>query len=600
MRRIVHEDGLSRWTVPVVAVASVVLLGWYLSPLWSEIKTWGGTFDWGYFFFLAEVDRKSILDYGQIPLWNPYYCGGSVHLASPQGFTLSPFNLFVLIFGSALGIRLMITAATLMALDGVRRWSRSLGLGPAASWVAGTSFAVSGAMAQHLGGGHIGWMAFALLPYVLWAFHRALLGEGWGIPVGGLFLAWIFFHFGVYPYPYSCLAVAVFGVAMGLVEGRILRAMGVGLGMAALSLGLAGVRLLPLYEFISKYPRRVADWDYLRLLELWEVYAVRHTARNFGTHGWVWPEYGNYYGPIGVFLVLAGLVAVTVAAVRGRRGARLLLPAAVGLGVFILFQMGNQPYLPWTYLRKLPVFENLRVPSRFTTLAGLFAAPLIGYLTDRGLALGRGAPAKRRAVVMAALFVVVLGYLADAVQFNRQQWFQTFGTPPPRDIPSPDFHQVAGSRFRMYAYPRVNRGSIDCFEESPLPISSRLRPLAGPDAQEYPKTVATGTVTRTSWSPNRIVLAVDFREPGRVLVNQNYAPDWHASVGKVVSDGGLLAVDVPAGQRELTLYYRPTSFMVGLALTILSFLLSVFLLARARAKRSNDDSRARGRAQEPE
>jgi hypothetical protein len=93
----------------ITTAACLGVLALYVSPLWQSLTTWGGTFDWGYFFFLAEVDRKTVVELGQFSLWNPYYCGGAVHLANPQTYFLSPTFLFIWAFGTPLGIRLTLT-----------------------------------------------------------------------------------------------------------------------------------------------------------------------------------------------------------------------------------------------------------------------------------------------------------------------------------------------------------------------------------------------------------------------------------------------------------------------------------------------------------
>jgi len=41
----------------IATILCLIMVGIYVSPLWFSLSTWGGTFDWGYFFFLAEVDR---------------------------------------------------------------------------------------------------------------------------------------------------------------------------------------------------------------------------------------------------------------------------------------------------------------------------------------------------------------------------------------------------------------------------------------------------------------------------------------------------------------------------------------------------------------
>jgi hypothetical protein len=559
------------------AAAVLILLAYHAAPLWRELATWGGTFDWGYFFFLAEVDRKTIVEYGQFPLWNPYYCGGAVHLANPQTFTLSPAVLPILLFGTPIGMRVVLTATLLLSFDGVRRWVLALGGGPTAAVVAGLGHAVSGAMAQHLGGGHIGWLGFALLPYVLASFHWAVEGHRRGVLVGAAFLAWIFVHFGVYPYPYSVLALGAYGLMVGAVERKLGVALVVMTGMGLLSLGLVSLRLFPLLDFISGHPRTVVDSDRLGLTELWEVYGARHTERRFVGHGWVWPEYGNYFGPVG----LAWLVLGIGVAARSRRW----WPLIGGMLVFIGFQLGNWPWGPWWWVRKLPIFENLRVPSRFTTVAGLFMVAMIGLAVERAAARARALPRRGPwAVGMVAL--AAAAYLVDASQFNRQQWRQTFGTPPPADVPSPDFHQVAGARWRMYAYPRVNRGSLDCFEESPLDRSPRLSGNA--PAEETVQPADAGTVTRRHWSPNEIRLTAELRRSAHVVVNQNFDPHWQVDGGRAVSMDGLLAAKVPAGRSEVVFRYRPRPFVIGWVVSLFAVVGWLTLWIRWRPRPVSD------------
>jgi len=533
------------------------LLVYFVAPLWRDLHTWGGTFDWGYFFFLAEVDRKTVVEFAQFPLWNPYYCGGAVHLSNPQTYTLSPLQLFVFAFGTPIGIRLMLTATPFLALAGTRLWARRLGLSEGAAWVAGTSMALSGTQAQHLGGGHVGWVGFALVPWVLWAFHASLDGDRRMVIVGGAFLAWIFFHWGAYQYPYTCVALGVYGLLLGLIRRQIGASLGVGLGMAFVSLGLVAVRLLPLVAFISQHPRSVRDVDRLSLSDLWEIYAVRHEARRFGHHGWAWPEYGNYYGVLGVGLVAVGLFF----ALRRRRGA--WVPLVLCALLFVAFQMGNWPFLPWSWLRQLPVFENLRVPSRFTALVSVFVAPLLGLAAQRLSTLG---PRPKLAAFGAVLVFFVHG--VDVAEFNRRQWLQTFGTPPPRDPPSPDFHNVSGDHRRMYAYPRVNRGSIDCFEESPLPRSKRLQAEAA--QEEYSIPADAGAVRRVEWTPNAILLDVSLTRSATIAVNQNWAPGWRSDHGDPISHEGLLALPMPPGDARVRFVYRPPYFWLGVILSLLT------------------------------
>jgi hypothetical protein len=163
----------------------------------------------------------------------------------------------------------------------------------------------------------------------------------------------------------------------------------------------------------------------------------------------------------------------------------------------------------------------------------------------------------------------------------------TLGLPAPTTPPSPQYHQAPGNAAFMMLYPRQNQGSLSYFEETPLPVSPRLR--ADLPADEYLAEPDAGVVRRVSWSPNRIVLDVDVKRPATVLVNQNWGPGWRAVGGALVEggDGGLLAARVPAGRHTLQLHYSPTSFWLGAAVSLLALALAIALVVQDR--RSADD-----------
>ena len=44
--------------------------------------------------------RRTVVDYGEVPLWDPYYCGGLDGLGTPQSRFVSPTFLLTLAFGT--------------------------------------------------------------------------------------------------------------------------------------------------------------------------------------------------------------------------------------------------------------------------------------------------------------------------------------------------------------------------------------------------------------------------------------------------------------------------------------------------------------------
>lgn len=75
--------------------------------------------------------------------------------------------------------------------------------------------------------------------------------------------------------------------------------------------------------------------------------------------------------------------------------------------------------------------------------------------------------------------------------------------------------------------------------------------------------------------------------PGILIVSRTWFPGWQASIDGKASrveqvDGALQGVSVPAGSHLVVFTFRPQSFLVGAAITLLSILLALALARRFR------------------
>jgi len=102
--------------------------------------------------------------------------------------------------------------------------------------------------------------------------------------------------------------------------------------------------------------------------------------------------------------------------------------------------------------------------------------------------------------------------------------------------------------------------------------------------EEYLRDKAAGTVKETKWTPNRLDLHVELTRPARVYVNQNWHPGWHASDGVVVSDAGLLAVDLPAGTHDVVLRFWPRSAIAGGLTSLAALAVAVYVWRESRRR----------------
>lgn len=634
-------------TVLVLGGAALAMLGVIL----RFPQHWGNPYDWRYFQTMEEVFRRTVAGYGEVPLWNPYICGGEVALANPQATWAAPTFLLTLLLGTPLGIKLALFVYLLLALDGGYRLARELGVSYVGALVAGLGFGGSGWFALHLSSGHLNFAGAALYPYLLLCYFRGLeRGWRWLIPGAGA-LAWMAGLGGTYTTP---MAVALLGVvavteAVGRRSWRPV-VWAAALGLMALLLG--AVRLLPTLEFALAHPRPVNEKDANELGDMvvaflrWQPHTVgvpghRYWWHEYGCHlsygvlglavvgalrGGSWRQVGRDVAPLGVMgawglvrlllpeldaqlgryigyrdLYFLGWMGALLWATRQGPGRRLapLLVFALGVAVGQAW-----PYGPWWFLRKLPLYHELRVPSRYLILATLPLVVWAGFGLDRVLGglprLGtmrpslmkgmkgmRGMRGMRTAVMAAAVLAVGL----EGAVFWTWAFSGIFVVPqnpprPPAKTPDPlEFYQTKGHLAWMFSSVLAGQGVLNCDEEAPLQRAESLD--VGQVEQLRLLDPGAGTVTLGYWSPGRIVAEVDLARPTDLLVNENWNEHWMSDGGEVRAVAGRLAVRLPAGRREITLRYRPRSFVVGAAVSAAAWAaaLAVFLsrLSRRRA-----------------
>ncbi len=129
----------------------------------------------------------------------------------------------------------------------------------------------------------------------------------------------------------------------------------------------------------------------------------------------------------------------------------------------------------------------------------------------------------------------------------------------------------------------MNRGVLSCWDAYPVPQSPLLRGDLAEEQQLDPP--GAGTLSPARWSPNRLDFDVSLTRPARLVVNQNWHAGWRTNVGELVSDKGLLAVELPEGQHHVELRFQPRSALGGAAVAAAALLALGELARRARKAR---------------
>ncbi|MEE8507644.1 MAG: hypothetical protein V3T07_01155, partial [Myxococcota bacterium] len=101
-----------------------------------------------------------------------------------------------------------------------------------------------------------------------------------------------------------------------------------------------------------------------------------------------------------------------------------------------------------------------------------------------------------------------------------------------------------------------------------------------------------------AFAPNRLVYRARAERPGRIVFPFRYgrgAAEWRvegltavsepAGSEPAVSEGGKLAVDLPAGERDVVMVYRPRFFTTGWGTSVLTLLVVLGALIRSGRKR---------------
>jgi hypothetical protein len=518
-----------------------------------------------------RVAVDTVLHHHQVPLWDPYYCGGLYLLGSPQARFASPTFLLSLLFGESRGEGITVFFLFIVGLEGAFRYARSRRASASASALCAPIFALSGLFAVAPSLGWINFFGFQILPWAALGVRQAVRGDRRGILVATVSLAWCVGFGGTYAAPMAALWCA-FEVLDTLLRRRRPRQLGVALGMAAvtaaLALGLAAFRLWPVWDTLRSAPRVIGGTPgtTVRVVLRMLLRPDSSSADN--------PDDGGY------FIGILALPAILFGALRLRSAA---MATVTYVSCWLATGYAVRPPL-FALLREVPIYSTLRYPERYLLFVALAAAVLAARGVTIAAVWTRSRRPRARKVgrwLLGGLVVCLVANLVVMILVNH-------GFDGTRDMSPPagtaeqgrPFHQARGNRWSLAYYEPMNRGSLSCWEAYPVPESAALRgDLA---EEEWLKNPTVGTLREVSWSPNRIVLLASVVRDARVLVNQNWHPGWHASAGQVVHERGLLAVDVPAGEHTVVLSFLPRSAVGGLLVSLAS-LLALGALLRYRA-----------------
>lgn len=540
----------------------------------------GATHDEHYFLMHEEVARRTILEFLQLPVWNPFFCGGIPELANPQSTFLAPDFIFRLLAGTVVGRKLAILFMMVVGMEGTYRLSRRWKNSALGSILAAIVFSTSGWFSEFI---RIGWLNFFtgchLLPWAILFFSQAVERRHLKKCIGAAaIIAWMLFCGGTYTVPYAVVTLFVLSVFYTWIRLKkrpwrmhVFYTWQVFAAVGIVSVGLGAIRLIPLANLLISFPRRWyapeqnSVWSLVRVLLGQDVPGLSEMQ----------------IGGISFALMLFGVLMFD------RLSRRYFLMSVL----FLLIAAGNfAPWSPYALIDHMPVFEDLRRPEGYTVVLALFwslgsgrGLSLLEHYATKSLRMaawvGVGRLLWLRTTAQLSITAVMLAIgtyvVADAIDSRKVTYGSVF-----RDAPihryQDEFRQTIGNRWDAHVWPFISRGTLACFEETPFPQAADLR--GDLSAEEYPLDETLASVTRKRWTPHRIDLDVNARKATTIIVNQNYNTAWRSTVGKAFSLRQRLAVRVPRGSYQMSIVYRDSLVYLGAFVSLLTLSLCLMFM----------------------
>ncbi|MEQ1727343.1 MAG: hypothetical protein ABL982_03100 [Vicinamibacterales bacterium] len=563
-----------------------VSVAWYCAPLFASPNGLG-THDWDQHLFYYGSVIKSVVEYGQLPFWNPWYCGGNVLWQNPQIPLLSPVFPLALVMSLPLAMKINIALHYWVGLAGMHLLLTSIGVRERAVTIALAAVAVlSGAMAMHLAVGHSVFLPVLYLPLQMYFLIRGIrTGALRDAIYAALPLALMIYNGALHAVPMAVAGVGTFSVGAA-VGTRSLRPIAIGLLAGVLGFAYAAPKLLPVTLFVSGDrfvdARTVIDHpDAMSAEMVLRTYLDRYQNRGlkFEHQRSGWYEYGNYIG--GVATAAIGGAMLFAFVVPGTRERWLGLSLALTALVFLGLSAGEfSNWAPASLARSVPLFSSFRIPSRYTLAFVLFGSATAGWAWSAAAGEVR---LTRPASVLLALIASVAA-LDVAVQtreqfpgvFSRAPLTRGFriGGGPTSPLPVDTTTNAYSADSPMLHGLMTDSGFWRCYE------SLQLRRTATPD---HPLIEADGNGSRVfdvRFTPNRIDFSLTAgRDATVVRLNQNAAPGWTSALGAVVPDAtsGMHAALTPGTTGRYAFRFTPPGLIAGLFIALLATAASFFL-----------------------
>ena len=565
----------------------------FCAPLFAQPRALG-VFDWDQHLFYYGSVLKNVVEYGQMPYWNPWYCGGNVMWQNPQIAILSPVYPLTAIVPLQLAMKINIVLHYWIGFVGMHvLLTRVIGVTflPAVIYFA-TLVTAAGAPAIHLRVGHSVFLPGFYLPLQIYFFLQAFKTGSWKyLFLSAATLALMIFNGGTHILPMSIAALGMFSLCAAIGR-RDWRPLAFAIAFGAAGLAYSAPKLLPVVQYVNgdyfwdtRNPTEHPDRVTLDILRQTYLVPTQDVSARLPLQRHGWHEYGNYIGLGSAIALAIGLIWVL--ARRSPIDHWFGLSLAVTTVFLFLLSLGEfASYAPASLAHYVPLFSSFRIPSRYTIPFLQFATLTLAW-AFRSIVTRYGFPQSTRIAVA----VFALGASAHLIYVNQWNLRNVF-TEAPFDT---SFHWKQGPRqittladaspytpgSPMLRALMEDRSFFTCYE------SLQLAHGSGPDRPMVFDANPGERLHDLDFSPNALSFAVkEGAADARVILNQNWAPGWTSTAGAIEAPRPteLGAVTVPQGSGgRYAFTFRPPGLIAGAALFDVA-LIATLLMWRIRSR----------------
>lgn len=516
-----------------------------------------GRFDWDLYTFHVEFLRKSFVEFGSFPFWNPYYGAGFPVFENPSSKVGSFTHLFAIFVSGLTALKL--SFVFYFVFTGILNYHSFLlynKISHLTSILFVCLFQFSGYFFQKLYAGHMNQIQGLFLPAFLFYFLYLIQNKNKWIFSLTILIAYIMLSEGAI---YTITQVAFLLVFLSgreiFISDQKRKSISRFFFLVVCILFVLSFKWVPMFLFVHQVGRYfVPDQFPLSLSDLYPIFfgSSQHPllSQSLSQMQYRFWEYGNYIGQIPFY-------AFPLLLFTKRRFYFLL-----GLmGITIWIMLGKTSILsPANLLEQLPIYSQERVYPRWSLSVVFLYVWCLVVCIDTILEMVRP---KFKTYVSISLFILLFLHTLDVRKMNTKYLDEIFILKPPTlSIENKESYPITvsslpdyGSDSRMVPAIRNNLSTNDIYENLTFLFANKTMDTKDYHGEFY-LYPSFEKVQPIQWKPDSFQFAV--LPKGQILViNQKFHPGFVTNLLEVTpcSWNGYLAVSIESQIQSLQVKY---------------------------------------------